>query len=324
MSGAGFRIAHVAIPTPLVMAPMAGYTTSSFRLLVKEAGCGLVFSETISTKGIYHRNERSWDLMAFQAAERPIGIQLLGGEPEIVAHAVKEAEQLAPDLLDINLGCPKPKITSKCEGAALLADPVRACAVVKAACAVATVPVTVKLRLPDGFTVPALADFMRALQDCGAAALTLHPRTVRERFGGRARWEIFPEIAPRLSVPLFASGDAKNADDVRKLLGMGCAAVMIGRAAVGNPLLFKEILAELEGRPAEPQSPAERVALCLRHLAMLAAESDELTALRAMRKQLAPYLRPLPGHKPLVTELTAINDYRSLTEALEGLRTQLA
>ncbi len=317
---AAFRIAHVAIPSPLVMAPMAGYTTSSFRLLVKEAGCGLVFSETISTKGIFHGNDRSWDLMAFQPAERPIGIQLLGGEPEIVAHAVKEAEKLAPDLLDVNLGCPKPKITSKSEGAALLADPARACAVVRAACATATVPVTAKLRLPDGFSTSALIDFMLELQSCGVAALTLHPRTVRERFGGRARWELFPEIAPRLAVPLIASGDARNARDVRTLLGMGCAAVMIGRAAIGNPHIFAEILAELEGRPPEHQSHAARITLCLRHLAMLAAESDEHTAVRVMRKQLAPYLRPLPGHKQLVCELTAINQYAQLTSALEATR----
>ncbi|HAK94534.1 MAG TPA: tRNA dihydrouridine synthase DusB [Planctomycetes bacterium] len=321
---AGFRIAHLSIASPLVMAPMAGYTTSAFRLLAKEAGCGLVFSETISTKGIFHRNERSWVLMAFQPAERPIGIQLLGSDPDIVAHAVARAEELAPDLIDINLGCPTPKVTSKCEGGALLADPARACAIVRAACATAHVPVTAKLRLPGEFVLPEFIDFLRALQDCGVSALTLHPRTVEERFRGRARWEVFPELAPRLSVPLIASGDAKNAQDVRTLLGMGCAAVMIGRAAIGNPHLFKEILADLEGRPAAPQMPAERLALCLRHLAMLAAESGERTAVRHIRKQLVAYLRPVPGHKRLVPELIAIDAYADLAAAIEAIRRNLA
>ena len=317
---AAFRIACLPIASPLVLAPMAGYTTSALRLLAKEAGCGLVFSETISSKAIFHGNERSWSLMAFQPAERPIALQLLGGDPEIVAHAVTRAEELAPDLIDINLGCPKPKVTSKREGAALLADPVRATAIVRAACKAARAPVTVKLRLPDEGARPEFIDFLRGLQDCGAAALTLHPRTVAEGFGGRARWEVFSAVAERISVPLIASGDAKNADDVRALLGMGCAAVMIGRAAIGNPYLFREILADLAGRPAPAQAPAERLSLCLRHLAMLARESDERTAVLVMRKQLGPYLKTVPGHKQLTAALVAIDRYADLAAAIDSIR----
>jgi tRNA-dihydrouridine synthase B len=321
---ASFRIRDIVVDPPLVLAPMAGYTSSPLRRLVREGGgCGLVFSEVLAVKGILHRNRKTEELLFFHEDERPIGVQLLGSDPDEVVRAIPVVERVKPDLLDINLGCPKPKVTSKCEGGALLEDPARARAIVRAACATASVPVTVKLRLPRDPDLTRFVDFCLDLAACGAAAITLHPRTVDEGFRGRARWEILSVLSPRLHVPLIGSGDVHTAGDVRQLLAAGCAGVMIGRAAVGNPGIFGQLARELAGLPAEPPTAAERLTLCLRHLDLLGEEKGAFRATLDIRKQLTRYLRGVPHVQETVRRLITIRDFDELRGELAAMRAGL-
>lgn len=307
----GFHIGSVAIPSPLIMAPLAGYTCSCFRRLVKEAGCGLVFTEAISAKGLCHKNQKTHALMRFDDCERPLALQLLASEPDDIIRAIRiiEAEPQVPDLIDINLGCPKPKITRKCEGGALLAQTDKALALVKAACSAASRPVTVKIRLLEQLSLPAFCDVLKAFEDAGAAAITLHPRTVAERFRNKARWSILEACAQAVAVPFIASGDVKNADHAATLLSMGLEGVMIGRAAIGDPLIFRRITQALTGKPVTASQPLEQLALCRRHLNMLKNEIDETMAVYRMRKHYRPYLRGLTDAKRCIRELIALEGF---------------
>ena len=316
---APFRIRDIAVDPPLILAPMAGYTSSPMRLLAREAGCGLVVSEVIAVKGILHGNRTTFALMHFEEAERPIGIQLLSGAPDEIAAAIPAVEERRPDFIDINLACPKHKVTSKREGGALLDDPQRAVAVVRAACRAARGPVTAKLRLAYGEDMESFVDLCRAFVDCGAAALALHPRTVPQGLSGRARWEVFPALAPRLGVPLIASGDVRTPQDAATLFSMGCAGVMIGRAAVGNPGLIGHVARVLRGEPSEPPTCADRLAMCLRHLGLLREQKGDRTAVLELRKQLTRYLREIPHAQETARRLIPITDAEELRIAIESI-----
>ncbi len=320
---AGFQIGAITVDPPLALAPMAGYTSSSFRLLAREAGCGMVFSEVVAVKAILYNSPKTAELLRFHEAERPIGIQLLGAEPELVARAVPLAERIRPDCLDINLGCPVPKIVSKQEGGALLEDPPRAIAVVGAAVRAATLPVMVKLRLPHSADLTAFTDLCLRLVDCGIAAVTLHPRRVVDRFRGRARWDVLGKLAPKLPVPLIASGDIKKTSHVRALLAAGCAGVMIGRAAVGNPGIFGVMAAELAGSPPPPGGPAERLVMCLRHLELLRKEKGNRRGVLELRKQVSRYLRGVPQAYAIADRLLRIADGERLRTELEEILARL-
>lgn len=317
------HIRHIRVDPPLLLAPMAGYTSSPLRLLARASGCGFVFSEVIAVKGLLHGGRKTAELMAFTDAERPIGIQLLGGVPEEIARAVPIVEDAAPDAIDINLGCPKPKITAKGEGGALLEEPDRAVAVVRAAVRATSLPVTAKLRLPSWFTDSSFAAFCRQLIDAGAAALTIHPRRVADGFRGHARWGVLEDLASRLPAPVLASGDIRTPEDARRLLGAGLGGVMIGRAAVGNPGIFRQIAAALAGQEGPPSTLPERVTLCLRHLELLRAEKGDLRAVCELRKQLSRYLRGLPHLHDVTRRLITLTDAEAVRAELEELFGQL-
>jgi tRNA-dihydrouridine synthase B len=311
-----FRIRDIVVDPPLLLAPMAGYTSSPLRRIAREFGCGMVFSEVIAVRGLLHRNRRSDELLAFEPSERPIGLQLLSGEPKEIAAAIPHVERAKPDAIDINLGCPKPKVVRKCEGGALLEKPFHAFEVVKAACAVATVPVMVKLRIPEEFELSRFIDLCLDFVDAGVAAITLHPRRVSDGFRGQARWELFAEVSPRIPVPLIGSGDVKTAGDARRLFEAGCVGVMIGRAAIGNPGIFDQIRRELAGLPATPPTAADRLSVCLRHLDMLREAKGDIPAIFEIRKQLSRYAKALPGVQSMVRRIITIADFDELRGAL--------
>jgi nifR3 family TIM-barrel protein len=302
---------------------MAGYTSSALRLLAREAGCGMVFSEVIAVKALLYNSPKTGELLRFREAERPIGIQLLSADPDLIARAVPLVEEAGPDGLDINLGCPVPKITSKQEGGALLEDPQRAVTVVGAAARAASVPVSVKLRLPHDADLARFTELCLRFVDTGVAAITLHPRRVADGFRGHSRWEVFGELAARLPVPLIASGDVRRTDHVRGLLAAGCAGVMIGRAAVGNPGIFGVIAAELAGSPPPSTGPAERLKVCLRHLELLREEKGDRRGVLELRKQLSRYLRGVPHSRTLTERLVRVDDADLLQAELEEILGQL-
>ena len=245
-----WSIGPVEIPTRLVLAPMAGVSVQAFRRQGRRFGAGLVCSEMVSCAGLHHGNERTLGYLRISADERPLAVQIFGSEPEVMAEAARMVEDAGADLVDINFGCPVKKVTKTGAGATLLEDPARACAVVEAVAGAVSVPVTVKMRrgLEDGSR--ACLSLGPQLVAAGAASLTLHPRSARQMYTGEADHSLTGELAALVDVPVIASGDVTSRARAQAILATtGAAAVMVGRAAQGNPWALREII---DGEAAEP------------------------------------------------------------------------
>lgn len=306
-------IANVRLEGNVFLAPMAGVTDFPFRLLCREMGCALAFTEMVSAKGMLLAppgNRAARELLLTSPQEGPVALQLFGREPQTVAEA---ARRLAGDgrfcLVDLNMGCPAPKIAGSGEGSGLLREPDLAVRVAEAVVRASPVPVTVKLRTGwDGDSL-VYEDLGRRLQDAGVSALTLHARTRRQFYAGRADWDAIARLKRAVSIPVIGNGDVTCLQDARRMMEQtGCDAAMIGRAAMGNPWVFA-------GR--EP-SPRERVEGALRHARMLMAFKGEAVAMREMRGHVACYVRGLHGAARIRERVNAASTYAQLRQCLSG------
>ena len=255
-----WRIGRVEIPTRLVLAPMAGVSVQAFRRQGRRFGAGLVCSEMVSCAGLEHRNERTLGYLRVGTDEHPLAIQIFGSDPAVMAEAARMVEAAGADLVDINFGCPVRKVTKTGAGATLLEDPQRACRIVSAVATAVSVPVSVKLRrgLQNGSR--ACLEVGPRLVEAGAASLTLHPRSARQMYTGEADHELTAELVGRVDVPVVASGDITSRAKARAVLATtGCAAVMVGRAAQGNPWALREILDDEPEEPSREEVVAELV-----------------------------------------------------------------
>ena len=255
-----WRIGPVEIPTRLVLAPMAGVSVQAFRRQGRRFGAGLVCSEMVSCAGLQHRNERTLGYLRIASDERPLAVQIFGAEPSVMAEAARMAEAAGADIVDINFGCPVRKVTKTGAGATLLDDPERACRIVEAVARAIETPVTVKMRrgLEDGSR--ACLGVGPRLVEAGASSLTLHPRSARQMYTGEADHSLTAELVERVSVPVIASGDVTTRTRAREVLAStGAAAVMVGRAAQGNPWALREILEDDAGEPSREEIVAELV-----------------------------------------------------------------
>jgi nifR3 family TIM-barrel protein len=244
----------VRLVTPLVLAPLAGHTDRAFRGLVREiGGVGLVVTEMVSSEGLTRGSEFSRELAQVSREERPVGIQIFGCDPERMADAAAMVEDMGADLVDVNMGCPVPKVTRTGSGAALMKDEARAAAVIEKMVERTTIPVTVKIRSGwdhDSINAPS---FARALESAGASAITVHPRCRSERHRGRAAWSVIQDVKQAVSVPVIGNGDVHSIESARAMMETtGADGIMIGRGALGNPWVFREIATGLEGG-ATPQ-----------------------------------------------------------------------
>jgi len=292
-------LGSVTIERPLALAPMAGVTNWPFRLLCKEKGCGLVVTEFVSDKAILFDSKRTQEMMELFDGERPAGIQIFGADPETMARAaIRVIELQQPDLIDINMGCPAPKVTKGRGGSSLLKEPENAGEIVRQVVrAVAPVPVTVKFRIGwDASSINAV-DIARRAEDAGAQMLTVHGRTREQQYGGQADWEIIGQVARSVSVPVLGNGDIVTPQQaVERLQTSGCAGLAIGRGAMGNPWVFERTLHYAETGELLPEpSAGERVATALRHLELMIQYRGEYLAVREMRKHAAWYLKGLWG-----------------------------
>jgi tRNA-dihydrouridine synthase B len=280
-----------------VLAPLAGIGNLPFRLLCRRYGAALVGSEMMSCHGLVRGQPNTRRMLATDPAERPVSFQLFGADPEVMAAASVIAAEAGADVVDLNFGCPVPKVVRHSGGSALLKEPERLQAVVAACVRACPKPVTVKIRAGwDADHVNAV-DIARRVEDAGAAALTVHARTRSQQFAGRAEWSWIAEVVRAVRLPVIGNGDVvSGADAARMLAETGCAGVMVGRGALGRPWVFDHIRRFLaEGRePAEPGLP-ERAAVIREHHAGLRALKGERTARLEMRKHTAWYLRGLPG-----------------------------
>lgn len=288
-----FRIGGVEIENRVVAAPLAGVTDRAYRLILKSMGCGLVFTEMISDMGLVHNGTKTQMIADTSGEKRPVAVQIFGSQAKTMAQAAQIVTAMGADIVDINMGCPTPKIVKNGEGAALMLDLKRSREIIRAVVEAVQVPVTVKMRTgwdEDNITCLKLAEI--AAEE-GASAITLHPRTRMQFFSGQADWNMIRELKKRAAVPVIGSGDIWKAEDaVRMLAETGCDAVMIGRALMGNPFLIRETVELVENnRIIDPPGWEEKFALIHHHLDLAIEYKGERIAVREMRKHVAWYIK---------------------------------
>jgi hypothetical protein len=303
----------------VALAPVASITNSIFRRLCKEQGADYCVTELVSSEAMTRESLRSYELARFTPMERPIAVQIFGGDPAKMARATDLVGELEPDAIDINMGCPARKVVRNAGGSDLLRDLPRLGRVVAAVVGRAAVPVSVKLRAGWDETSLVAVEAARIVEAEGAQWVTLHPRTRAQGFGGRARWALIGRVKAAVRIPVIGNGDITSADDALAMFAeTGCDSVMIGRGSFGFPWIFAQVQARLAGRAVRTPSPAERVAMALRNLRMELEEATlpPVRVVRAMRKHLAWYVADLPGSKELRTRVFAADTFEQVEAIL--------
>jgi len=315
------RIGPLTLQFGLALAPMAGVTNSPFRILAKEQGCPLLFSEMISARGLLYNNRRSHSLLYFNNLERPIGFQLFGSEPLILVKAARKLETLGVDFIDLNLGCPTRKITGNGEGGALLRKPGLCSEIFKAVAGAVSCPVTVKLRTGWNKQSVNVLEIAARAEDAGIKAVTVHGRTVEQGFSGKADWDIIGQVKELITIPVIGNGDIDSPQSAKEMLAYcNCDGIMIGRAARGNPWIFSETLAILQGRKL-PESPSVKqiIEMVLKHFELLIDLKGEASAAREMRRHACWYVRGLPGAASVRQKLIRVSSYLETEIILQEL-----
>jgi tRNA-dihydrouridine synthase B len=311
-----WRIGDVEIAGPLVLGPMAGYTSAPLRLLCRRAGADLVCSEMVSAQGLAHGHPRSFALLQTWPQERPVAVQVFGGDPEVMAGAVPHLEAAGADIIDINMGCPVPKVLKSAGGAALAYDHDRAVAIAAAVVQAARVPVMCKIRAGRQPGDDSFLSLAARLQEAGAKAIAFHARSVRQGFRGEADHGLTARLVRELAIPVVASGDVQSPSMPLAILeDTGCAGVMIARGAIGRPWVFAQAADVLAGREPRPDPPVGwRIGYALCQAQMMSQEIGEHRALHEMRSHMAWYTRGLPGSARLRQQLNGVTTLRELLE----------
>ena len=315
------KIGNVKLSNPLIMAPMAGITDLSFRKICREFGAGLVVTEMVSAKALSFGNDRTRELLATEDVENPVSAQLFGSDPAIMAQVAASLDDSNFDIIDINMGCPAPKIVKNGDGSALMRDPMLIGQIVKSMSRATKKPVTAKIRLGYDFANRNYLEVAKIIEDSGAAAITVHGRTRPQMYSGCADWGAIAEVKNTVSIPVIGNGDVDSPETARKRLDeSGVDALMIGRAACGNPWLFHRCKHYLETGETLPEpSASERVELALRHARELITQKGELIALREMRKHIAWYIKGIRGATAARDAINKCEDFTTVEKILQEL-----
>jgi len=320
------KIGDIEMKNPVVLAPMAGVCNSAFRLTVKEFGAGLVCAEMVSDKGIVLKNEKTMNMLFIDEREKPLSLQIFGGEKETLVQAAKFVDQNTnADIIDINMGCPVPKITKCDAGAKWLLDPNKIYEMVSAVVAEVEKPVTVKMRMGwDDEHIFAVKN-AQAVERAGGKAVSLHGRTRVQMYEGKANWDIIREVKQNLNIPLIGNGDILTPQDAKRMLEeTGVDGVMIGRAALGDPWMIYRTVQYLETGILMPQPTVkEKIDVCILHLDRLIALKDEYIAVREMRKHAAWYLKGVRGNAKVRSAINECDSRDQLVTLLNELVTEV-
>ncbi len=305
------KIGSLMLKNNLILAPMAGITNLPVRLMAREQGAALCFTEMVSVNGLIRDGRKTFELLKSTPVDRPLGIQIFGDDPGLMAEGARLVEG-SGDLLDINMGCPVKKVVANGAGSALLREPAKVAAIIRTVRRATSLPLTIKIRTGWETGAKRFLEIGRIAEDEGCDAVTLHPRSRAQMFEGKADWSQIGELKEALRIPVIGSGDLFSAADVVAMLKQtGCAGAMIARGGLGNPWIFREIADILAGRVPYLPAPAERGETAIRHLEMLIELSGERIALQEMRKHFCWYARGLPGSarfRALVNQLQATTE----------------